>query len=75
MKWQTTNPPVVGWYEASTQNPPTQGIYRWWNGRWWSSAAMEEDDAEEAARSAATPLHTIYLNHPTIKWRSIKLGD
>lgn len=73
MKWRTDNPPAVGWYEASTQSPPLAGVYRWWNGHWWSSCAEARDNAEEAAQSAAVPLHAVYFNHPTVKWREIKL--
>lgn len=74
MKWQTGDPPAIGWYEASTQSPPAKGIYRWWNGHWWSSAASAYDTAEEAADSATRALHTIYTNHPPVRWRKIELG-
>ena len=75
MKWRTGSPSAVGWYEASTQSPPMQGIYRWWNGRLWSSCATREDNAEEAADSAAYPIHKIYPEHPPVRWRNINLRD
>lgn len=65
-KWNTGDPPAVGWYEASIIQQPNR--YRWWNGKYWSWAVARDLPMPEILSLANQKTIT---NMP-IYWRKIK---
>ena len=64
-EWHSGPPPSVGWWPASANDIPQEGVYRWFDGDMWGSPAYPEQSAEDAADCAAFPCR----RPDEVKWK------